>query len=113
MELVIKPLLTGADALFHIEQAGMDDEIWGLIERHFTRLKLVALYNDRTSDEIGEMLAGGAVYVTIGGPDVRAFMRGQATNDRRIFGRNNWRAVLQRALADHPDLEDWVAAVPV
>lgn len=111
VDLITRPPIVGAGALFRIEQAGMDDPTWGLIRRHFERLHLLELYNESANDEIAEMLQDGWDHLAAGGVDARAFLAQQASSEARIFGRSNWRAVLLRALSAHPELEDWIAAI--
>ncbi|KQN11667.1 MULTISPECIES: HNH endonuclease [unclassified Sphingomonas] len=107
--LLVAPPLRGVGARFSIEQAGMDDDDWRLIRSHFDRLHLLERYGEDANDEIAEMLEAGAAYLQTGGMDVRAFLLLQAGNSADVFGRANWRAVLLRALAGHPDVEDWIA----
>lgn len=112
VQLVVTPPLLGVGALFSIEQAGMTDDEWRLISEHFNRLHLIERYNENANDEIAGFLEAGATHVQTGGPDVREFLRAQALKGQEVFGRCNWRSVLLRALSDHADLDDWIAAVP-
>lgn len=111
VELISRPPLVGVGARFSIEQAGMDDVVWGLIQRHFDRLHLIDRYNENASDEIGEILEDCANHLAAGGVDVRRFLEEQGISDANVFGRSNWRSVLLRTLSQHPLLDQWVAAV--
>lgn len=110
VDLVTRPPLVGAGARFRITRAGMSDEDWGLIERHFERLHLIELYNESANDEIAEMIQDGADHLAAGGSDAGSFLAQQAQSEAAVFGTSNWRAVLLRALAAHPNLQEWVAA---
>lgn len=112
VDLIVQPPFVGVGARFRIQQAGMDDVVWDLLQRHFERLHLIERYNESANDEIAEMLESCANYSATGGPDVRAFLRSQAVSAREVFGCNHWRAVLLYALVDHPGLDDWIDAIP-
>lgn len=113
VELFVLPPLVGVGARFRVEQAGMNDGSWRLIRSHFDRLHLIDRYNESANDEIAEMLEDAANFLAEGGDSATAFLHRQSQSARQIFGRNNWRAVLLRALGDHPGLEAWIAAVTV
>ncbi len=108
VELLIAPPLRGVGAKFSLKQGEVDDDDWRLIEAHFDRLHLIDRYNEDANDEIAEMLEAGAIHRQTGGPEVRNFFLNLAQASGDVFGRSNWRAVLLRALADHPHVEDWV-----
>lgn len=105
------PALQGVGATFSMQRPnGMPDALWLLIVSHFTRLKLIARYDERGNDEIAEILSDCRVHVDAGGPDARTFLQGRANDRRSIYGRNHWIAVLMEAMALHPNLVHWVEA---
>lgn len=106
------PVLQGVGATFSTQRpAGMPNALWLLIVSHFTRLKLIARYDERGNDEIAEILSDCRVYLDTGGPDARAFLQGRADDRQEVHGRNHWIAVLMEAMAKHPNLTNWVNAV--
>ena len=104
-------VLQGVGATFSMQRpAGMPNALWPLIVSHFTRLKLIARYDERGNDEIAEILSDCRVYLSAGGPDVRIFLQGRADDRKEVYGRNHWIAVLMKAMAHHPNLVNWVNA---
>lgn len=103
--------LAGVGATFSlVRPAGMDDDLWDLIDSHFRRLKLLDRYDERGNDEVAEILSDCRQFHDAGGQDVRAFLTGRADDRRTVYGRNHWIAVLMGAMAQHPNLEAWVQA---
>jgi hypothetical protein len=103
--------LAGVGATFSlVRPVGMDDDLWGLIDSHFHRLKLLDRYDERGNDEVAEILSDCRQFHDAGGQDVRAFLTGRADDRRTVYGRNHWIAVLMGAMAQHPNLEAWVQA---
>ena len=90
--------------------AGIPNALWLLIVSHYTRLNLVARYDERGNDEIAEILSDCRVYLVAGGPDARTFLQGLADERKSVYGLNHWIAVLMEAMAKHPNLGNWVNA---
>lgn len=68
-------------------------------------------YDERGNDEIAEIVAGCRVFRdTSAVGDVAGFLHGLAEDRKNAHGRNHWIAVLMEAMAQHPNLLDWVAA---
>lgn len=108
-----QPPLRGVGANFSLQRPpAVPQARWQLIESHFRRLKLLARYDERGNDEIAEIVASCKVFRdTSGGGNVTAFLQGLAVDRRNVYGRNHWIAVLMEAMAQHPHLPAWVAAV--
>ncbi len=105
-------VLQGVGATFSVQRPdGLRNALWLLIASHFTRLKLIARYDERGNDEIAEILSDCRVHLEAGGPDARKFLRGRADDRKAVYGRNHWIAVLMEAMARHPNLVSWVNAV--
>lgn len=103
------PALKGVGVTFSTSKPDdISDVLWRLILSHFTRLKLIARYNERGNDEIAEILSACKVYVDTGGPDARNFLKGLANDRKVVYGRNHWIAVLMDAMAQHADLVNWI-----
>lgn len=107
-----QPLLQGVGATFSLQHPpGVPQAQWQLIESHFARLKLLSRYDERGNDEIAEIVAGCRVFrETSAAGDVAGFLHGLADDRKNAHGRNHWIAVLMEAMAQHPNLLDWVAA---
>ncbi|WP_374497314.1 hypothetical protein [Vogesella indigofera] len=102
-------VLTGVGATFSLDRpAGIDDELWELIDSHFRRLKLIDRYDERGNDEVTEILSDCREFCHAGGQNVRKFLNGRAEDRRKVYGRNHWISVLMTAMAQHPSLEAWV-----
>lgn len=108
--LVTQPPATAVGATFNLVQPTKPDSRWPLIASHFKRLDLINRYNDLANDEIEEMLGSCASHLRAGGLVAADFLTMQADDTAKIFGRNNWRAVLMNALANHADLQAWALA---
>lgn len=105
-------VLRGVGATFSIRRpAGVRDALWALIESHFNRLKLIPRYDDRGNDEIAEIVSNCRVHLDVGGTDARAFLQGLAVDRKAVYGRNHWIAVLMDAMAQHPNLINWIDTV--
>ena len=105
------PALTGVGATFSLERPGnVADELWGLIDSHFRRLKLIDRYDERGNDEVAEILSDCREFIDAGGNDVRKFLNGRAKDRRTVYGRNHWIVVLMDTMALHPNFEAWVDA---
>lgn len=103
------PALQGVGATFSMQRPnGVAFPMWSLIESHFTRLKLIARYDERGNDEIAEILSDCRIHIDEGGSDARAFLRGRANDRKDVYGRNHWIVVLMTAMAEHPNLNNWV-----
>ncbi len=103
------PALAGVGATFSLERPrGVDNELWGLIDSHFRRLKLINRYDEQSNDEVAEILADCRQYRDTGGPNIRSFLDGCAVDRGTVYGRNHWIAVLMKAMVDHPNLLAWV-----
>lgn len=89
----------------------IDSMLWALIESHFKRLRLLARYNELSNDEIAEILSSSRYHLDDGGQDARVFLSMQAKGEEHIRGKNHWRAVLMRAMAEHSHLENWINAI--
>jgi hypothetical protein len=106
------PAFRGVGATFSIQRpAGLPNALWLLIVSHFTRLKLISRYDERGNDEIAEILSDCRVHLDAGGPNARTFLQGRAADRQAVYGRNHWIAVLMKAMANHPNLVNWVNAV--
>lgn len=107
-----QPPLQGVGAIFSLQHPpGVPQAQWQLIESHFTRLKLLSRYDERGNDEIAEIVAGCRVFRdTSAVGDVAGFLHGLAEDRKNAHGRNHWIAVLMEAMAQHPNLLEWVAA---
>ncbi|SPK72692.1 Phage-related protein [Cupriavidus taiwanensis] len=104
-------VLQGVGATFSMQRPrAMPNALWPLIVSHFTRLNLIARYDERGNDEIAEILSVCRVHLDAGGPDARTFLQGLAEDRKAVFGRNHWIAVLMEAMAQHPNLINWVNA---
>jgi hypothetical protein len=106
------PALNGVGATFSLyHPATVPNALWRLIESHFTRLNLLARYDERGNDEIAEILADCRVFSdTSEGGDVGAFLLARAMDRVSVHGRNHWIAALMKCLAEHPKLLAWVSA---
>lgn len=103
--------LAGVGATFSLERPnGVSDELWGLIDSHFRRLKLIDRYDEQGNDEVAEILADCRQYRDTGGPNIQSFLEGCAVDRATVYGRNHWIAVLMKSMADHPNLAAWVDA---
>ncbi|RDD95238.1 hypothetical protein DTW89_02675 [Acidovorax sp. BoFeN1] len=101
----------GVGATFSLQRpAGLDDDLWELIDSHFRRLKLIGRYDERGNDEVAEILSNCRTFLDAGGQKVRAFLSGRAEDQRTVYGRNHWIAVLMDAMAQHPNFVAWVHA---
>lgn len=87
-----------------------DNSTWKLIESHFDRLRLLYRYSELSNDEIAEILSNSRIFLDAGGRDVRSFLEKQAADREETHGKNHWRAVLLRTMAQHNHLEDWINA---
>lgn len=107
------PPLNGVGATFSVRAPdAIPQVLWQLIESHFTRLRLLARYDERGNDEIAEILADCRVFSdTSRGGDVREFLLGRVRDREAVYGHNHWITVLMEALAIHPRLLAWVSAV--
>jgi hypothetical protein len=104
--------LQGVGATFSMRRpAGIPSALWPLIVSHFTRLNLIARYDERGNDEIAEILSDCRVHLDAGGLDARTFLQGRANDRKAVYGRNQWIAVLMEAMAQHPNLVRWVNAL--
>lgn len=107
--LHVDPALKGVGVTFSMHQpVGMPNVLWRLILSHFTRLKLIARYDERGNDEIAEILSACKVHLDTGGPDARNFLQRLANDRNVVYGRNHWIAVLMGSMAQHPNLVEWV-----
>ncbi|QXO65121.1 hypothetical protein [Morganella morganii] len=106
------PNLDGVGATFLLQRpVNLLDEMWELIDSHFSRLKLLARYNELGNDEVAEILADCCTYIEAGGPDVRDFLRRRTEERSRIYGQNHWVVVLMDAMAQHDNLDQWIQAM--
>lgn len=97
-------------ATFSLQRpVGIDGELWRLITSHFLRLRLLDRYAEQGNDEIAEIIGACRSYRQEGGPNVRAFLRSQAADRRRVHGRNHWVAVLMGGMSEHPELINWIS----
>ncbi len=104
--------LDGVGAIFSLRKPkGLSSVLWELIESHFFCLKLIDRYNERSNDEVAEILAACRSYCDAEGQHVRDFLSRQAFDRSMVYGRNHWIAVLMCALAYHQKLEIWIGAV--
>lgn len=104
------PVLPGVGATFSLcKPAGVTDGLWRLIESHFRKLNLIERYNERSNDEVSEILSDCRSHVAAGGLDARAFLSLQADDRAAVYGRNHWIAVLMAAVVAHADFDVWVA----
>jgi hypothetical protein len=110
VQLIAHPPLAAVGARFTIDQSGIPDPAWALVNAHYARLKLVERYNELASDEIETILSSCTSHVQAGGPDPAGFLTFEATKEVDVFGMSNWRAVLMGALAAHPSLPAWIDA---
>lgn len=103
------PALQGVGATFSLSRpAGVPDALWRLIESHFRKLKLIERFNERSNDEVSEILSDCRSFVVAGGQDARTFLSLQADDRAAVYGRNHWIAVLMAAMAVHADFDVWV-----
>jgi hypothetical protein len=103
------PALKGVGATFSLlRPTGIPQAQWRLIDSHFRRLHLLDRYDELGNIEIAEILSDSKTYQDEGGPDVRAFLFGRATDRCGVYGRNHWTTTLMRALAQHQDLQSWI-----
>ncbi|ASS56422.1 HNH endonuclease [Rhizobium leguminosarum] len=96
-------------ATFAVQQAGMSDPEWTLLEAHFRQLKLIELYDSYSNDLINTVLRSARSHITAGGGSAAAFLANEAQENADLYGDFGWRAVLLRAMSAHPDLVDWIA----
>ncbi len=103
--------LAGVGATFSLDKpSGVASDLWELIDSHFRRLKLIERYDERSNDEVAEILSDCGVFLETGGQDVQAFLNGQAKDRSTVYGRNHWIAVLMDAMAQHQNLAAWINA---
>lgn len=96
-------------ATFAVQQAGMSAKAWVLMESHFRKLKLLELYDSYSNDLINTALRSARSHVNAGGPSAAAFIGNEAVENADLYGEHGWRAVLLRAMSDHPHLDHWIA----
>ncbi|MEO8340630.1 MAG: hypothetical protein ABI604_13090 [Nitrospirota bacterium] len=103
------PGYTAVGATFALVRPNLiDNSIWEVIESHFQRLHLLDRYDNLSNDEIAEVLSDSCIYLDSGGQDIRKFLAKQAADREDAHGKNHWRAVLIRAMAEHSHLENWI-----
>lgn len=109
--LVENPVTNRVGAKFNLQRsAGLQDDQWRLINSHFTRLKLIELYDEHGNDEVAEILADCLIHLKTGGNDARNFLRERAVERAATYGRNHWVVVLMTALSQQKNFEQWVLA---
>ncbi|MEI2454760.1 hypothetical protein ABU614_15065 [Lysobacter firmicutimachus] len=105
------PHFTGVGATFSLERpAEMEENVWDLIDSHFRRLKLIDRYDERSNDEVAEILSDCRVFLNAGGANLQEFLKGRSNDRRETYGANHWIAVLMNTMAEHPNLKNWVHA---
>lgn len=107
--LVENPATKRVGAKFNLQRpAGVKDHQWRLVDSHYSRLKLIELFDEHGNDEVTEILADCFTHLETGGGDARTFLTGRAKDRTRIYGRNHWIVVLMTALSQHPNLDQWI-----
>lgn len=110
--LVEHPTSRTFGAIFSLNRpAGMNNETWNLLDKHFTRLGLIEKYNEQCNDEIAQILSTCKIFLNEApNGDARSFLNGLAADRASIYGRNHWLAVLMDAISGHVNFPLWVAA---
>jgi hypothetical protein len=92
--------LSGVGATFALSKpVGVSAENWRLIKSHFTRLKLLDRFTERSNAEIAEILESCAEHLRHGGSRPKHFLEGIANRQEAVYGASNWRVQLMRKLA--------------
>ncbi|MBO9537350.1 hypothetical protein [Herbaspirillum sp.] len=103
------PALAGVGATFSLDRPDdIEDASWQLIKSHFSKLKLIERYDDGGNDEVAEIIADCGVFLETGGVDARDFLNRRALERFKVYGTNNWIAVLMEAMAKHANLSKWI-----
>ncbi|MGJ8572364.1 MAG: HNH endonuclease [Hoeflea sp.] len=103
------PVARAIAANFAVQQAGMSDASWALLETHFRKLKLIELYDSYSNDLLNSVLRSARSYINAGGPSAASFLANEAQDDANLYGDYGWRAVLLRGMSVHPHLNQWIA----
>lgn len=110
--LVTSPEFATCAAIFSISRPhGISDEVWRLVQSHFTRLKLIERYNELANEEVAELLTDCKIHLNNGGSCARSFLLDQMNDRINTYGLSYWRAALMEKLANHTDLSEWVNAI--
>jgi hypothetical protein len=92
--------LSGVGATFTLSRpAGIRVRDWRLIKTHFSKLKLLDRYTERSNADISEILESCAEHLKYGGSHPRQFLEGIANRQEAVYGGSNWRVRLMRELS--------------
>jgi len=98
-------------ASFRISQpAGVNDEVWAVIENHYRELGLLRSYSADANNEITSAVNWCIAHLQDGGTNPSSFLIRLAQGEERLFGRNHWRVVLWKSLAQHAEFDNIVIA---
>ncbi|MDR3581312.1 MAG: hypothetical protein P4L44_15225 [Oryzomonas sp.] len=88
-------------AVFSIVRPHMivDDQLWGLIESHYRELHLLDRYKEDVNEEVSAVYDICCTHLQNGGHNIENFLRDLSDRNATVFGQNNWRVVLWKALA--------------
>lgn len=99
--LVPSPAADALGARFEIRRPSTTpSRTWATVGNHFTKLKLLERYSEFVNEEIASALDSCADHVCDGGRNAANFLVRTAGRLDAVFGKNHWRVVLYRALAE-------------
>lgn len=81
----------------------VQDNMWKLIENHYSQLGLLEKFKNSTNDDITEVTNICVAHMRDNGDSLSNFLSLLTDGEEEIFGVNYWRAVLKRALANSED----------
>jgi hypothetical protein len=103
--------LSGVGATFALSRpVGIRLRDWRLIKMHFSKLKLLDRFTERSNAEISEILECCAEHLEHGGSRPKQFLEGIANRQEALYGASNWRVQLMRELAGSVKLRRLIGA---
>lgn len=102
---------SGVGATFAlVKPHGISNTNWALLKSHFDKLDLIERYNQLGNDEVAEIISVCKIHLDEGGVSAKSFLKARAIDERKIHGRNHWRAVLMGQMAAAQNLDSWIDA---
>ena len=87
----------------------IDLDFFEIIKKHFSRLELIKLYDEESTDELDEIIRLLSIYISNPEPiSLKAKLLEDATELQVKFGTNYWRAIMRVSLAKSDEFLNYI-----